>query len=51
MQDFYSFAEPQHFDALVEVLPVRVHQVGGLVLLQTAQQTALVVGFILLPLF
>ena len=34
--DLDSFAEAQHLDALVEVLPVEVHQVAGLVLLEAA---------------
>lgn len=37
---FDGAAHSQDFNALIEVLPVKVHQVGGFVLAQTALQTS-----------
>ena len=43
MTDLDASSPAKHFNVLIEVLPVQVHQVRSLVLLQAAVQTACVV--------
>ena len=43
VRNLNCLSKPQHFGALVKVLPVEVHKVRGLMFAETAQKSALVV--------
>jgi hypothetical protein len=43
MRNFNGLAHSENFDALIEMLPVKVHQIGSLMLLEGAIQTRYIV--------
>lgn len=45
MGDFEGFGLSENLDALVEMLAVEIHEIGGLVLFEAAGQTTLIVDF------